>query len=133
VTCTTVKLPNGMAVIACARGPRVPVWFCATCKVIARLVCDGCDQPVCEACSVSPRTGLDYCPSCCKPYFKEWLATEEGQRFVPAARELRRAAFRAWAKNFCCLRLEAMRTKASLEVEAANNGTLNAPTRRRTR
>lgn len=117
--------------ILCSRN--APAKRCATCSKLGQLLCDGCDQPLCAPCSVSPRDGLDFCPACCRPYFTEWCATEEGQRFKTAHRDLRRNAFRAWARTYAALRLESMRTKASLEVESANNGTLNPPYRRRKR
>lgn len=126
-----VRQVDGKTVFAI--GPRVPVWFCPACGKIAKLVCDGCDAPVCEACSVSPRTGLDFCPACCRPYFKEWCGTEEGKRYATGHRELRRDAFRAWVKTYACLRLESIRTKASHEVEAANHGTLNPKPRKKKR
>lgn len=130
MSCETFNV-GGATVIGCGRNARA--LRCATCNKLGQLCCDGCDAPLCAACSVSPRTGLDFCPTCCKPYFKEWCATEEGQRYATGHRELRRGAFRAWAKNFACLRLESIRSPASREVEAANNGTLNAPVRRKRR
>ncbi len=129
MTCDFYKLPGGVTAIAC--GPRAKPQRCATCKGLGQLLCDGCDAPLCAPCSVSAREGLDHCPTCCKPIFAQWCATEEGLRYAAGHRDLRRNAFRAWTRNFAVLRLESMRTAASLEVEAANNGTLNARPRRK--
>lgn len=130
MTCDVLKV-NGMTAIVCSRN--APAKRCAACSKLGQLACDGCDQPLCAACSVSPRDGLDFCPNCCRPYFVEWCATDEGRRWRTAHRDLRRNAFRAWVKVFAPLRLEGLRTKASLEVEAANNGTLNPKPRRKKR
>lgn len=131
MTCVFYTGAAGVTVIAC--GPRAKPAPCASCSKLSQLLCDGCDKPLCAPCSVSPREGLDFCPVCCRDVFREWCATDEGRRYAAGHRDLRRNAFRAWAKNFAVLRLEALRTKASHEVEAANNGTLNAPMRRRKR
>lgn len=124
-----IRTVGSTTIIACARN--APAKRCSACGKLGQLACDGCDLPLCAACSVSPRDGLDFCPSCCRPYFKEWCGTEEGRRYANGHRDVRRNAFRAWARNFATLRLQTLRSKASHEVEAANNGTLNAPTRRR--
>ncbi len=120
-----------MMVIAC--GPRAKPKACATCGKLGQLLCDGCDAPLCAPCSVSHRPDLDFCPSCCREIFVQWCGEEEGQRYRAGHRDIRRNAFRAWVKNFAVIRLESMRSKASLEVEAANNGTLNAAPRRKHR
>lgn len=90
--------PDGSVVtgIACTRGARRSK--CATCKQAAGLECDGCDRPLCAPCAVSHRTGVDFCPTCCRALFVEWCASAEGQRFTGGHRDLRRNAFRAWAK-----------------------------------
>lgn len=116
-----------MTIITC--GPRAKSQLCATCAKLGQLLCDGCDAPLCAPCSVSHRPDLDFCPTCCRDIFRQWCATEEAKRYATGHRDLRRNAFRAWVKNFAVLRLESMRSKASLEVEAANNGTLNPPRR----
>lgn len=92
--------------IVCTRGRRGKRRPCATCKAPADLECDGagCDKPLCHACAVSPRNGLDFCPSCCREVFVQWLNHEDGKAAylvgpTEAARKSNgRNAFRAWAK-----------------------------------
>lgn len=92
--------------IVCTRGRRGKRQLCATCKAPCDLLCDGlkCDQPLCLGCAVSPRSGLDFCPSCCRQAFVWWLRNEGGKAAYqlgptePARKSNGRNAFRAWAK-----------------------------------
>ncbi len=88
---------DGVTGVACTRGSRREK--CSTCGSSSNLYCDGCDKPLCAPCSVSHRRNLDFCPECCRELFREWCATEEGKRYASGHRDLRRNAFRAWAKH----------------------------------
>lgn len=98
---------------------------CTNCNIReGGLECDGCDKPLCAQCSVPPRKGLDFCPTCAKPIFEEWCDSPEGKALAVGvshdvnhgspgqARTLRRMAFRAWAKKNPT-RFDALRTRAS--------------------
>lgn len=89
--CRTFDL-GGATVIACTRER---VRKCFTCSAPnASLSCDGCDHVLCTACAVSPREGLDWCPTCFKPAFEYW----KGLVVIPLDRAERRQAFRLWAR-----------------------------------
>lgn len=90
--CSVQKLPGGGIVIACGRRRKPPP--CGTCRASAELECDGCDKPVCFACGVSPRKGLDFCPTCFAPAFEYFKANTAHS----ADRNVRRVEFRAWAR-----------------------------------
>lgn len=91
------RLPGGGYVIACGKGRKQQ---CASCQKTAQLECDGCDRPLCNACAVSPREGLDFCPGCFDPAWKQWLQSSKTVR-TPAemSRAERRVRFRVWARE----------------------------------
>lgn len=110
MTCHTHQLPTGGLVIA---GTRERQRRCYTCNAPnASLSCDGCDHVLCTACAVSPRAGLDWCPSCFAPAFEHWKALGP----FPQSRPERRQAFRVWARQEAAtfMGLVKARTKASM-------------------
>jgi hypothetical protein len=62
----TVTLPDGTRAIVCGSGPRLKP--CRVCGKRSTLLCDwselgrACNAPLCKACAISPRPGVDYCP-----------------------------------------------------------------------
>lgn len=84
--------------IACSRGRRFDK--CASCKTDdGKLACDGCDKPLCPACSVAPTGKLDFCPTCAKPAFELWKKDHGGQEvYAKEGRAVGRVKFRAWVK-----------------------------------
>lgn len=102
-----IPLPGGGFAHICVRGRKPKRKRCLACsgEQLADLECDGCDAPLCRSCAVTPRKDVDFCPSCTRPLFKEWCATEQGRGYKVARpgidgrthRHLRRAAFRRWA------------------------------------
>jgi hypothetical protein len=88
-------LPGGGYVIACGRRRRVRCSYCA--DTDAQLECDGCDKPLCRACSVSPRDGLDFCPKCFDKAWKHWLQLQPTSAGA-MTRAARRVGFRRWAR-----------------------------------
>jgi hypothetical protein len=62
----TVTLPDGTRAIVCLSGPRLKP--CRVCGKRSTLLCDwselgrACNAPLCKACAISPRPGVDYCP-----------------------------------------------------------------------
>lgn len=90
------RLPDGTLVHLCIRGKaRAKLPDCATCKATkAGQECDGCDQPLCVVCSVSPRNGMDFCPRCFARAFTHWKSLGP----YPTDRGERRLAFRKWAR-----------------------------------
>lgn len=96
MTCDTIVAKDGTRIIACSRGPAPRLKKCATCGKPGALLCDGCDKSVCGDCAVSPATEQDFCPRCFGPVFKQWL--RENPTTLEATREVRRRAFRIWAR-----------------------------------
>lgn len=90
------KLPDGTFVIACGRKPRRP--RCSYCADVgAQLECDGCDKAVCRTCSVSPRDGVDMCPTCFLPAWRHWLKLQPTSAGA-MTQQARRLGFRRWAR-----------------------------------
>lgn len=85
MTCHTFK-KDGFTGVVCTRGSR---------RV---MLCDGCDQHLDPVVSVSPKEGLDFCPSCFDRAWKHWLSSRTAE--VPVDRQQRRQAFREWARSF---------------------------------
>jgi hypothetical protein len=91
-------LPGG--IIACGRGPRPRLPACASCDAAqARLLCDGCDGPLCAACAVAPREDEDFCPACARCVFRLWLARGGSAIYLAEGQAAGRAAFRVWARE----------------------------------
>lgn len=84
--------------IACSRGPRYAK--CSACgSGGAKQTCDGCDKPLCAACSVAPTGKLDFCPTCAKPAFEWWKENAGGKAvYAEKGRAVGRVEFRAWVK-----------------------------------
>lgn len=95
------NLPGGGTVHVCDRGRKPKRKRCASCNQLGDLECDGCDKPLCRDCAVSPKKNVDFCPTCARPVFEEWIALKIpfGKPGVDHAtwRAYRRAAFRKWA------------------------------------
>lgn len=108
--CRTFQLPGGGLVIACGRDKPRRCYTCGANR--ASLSCDGCDHVLCTGCAVSPRTGLDWCPSCFAPAYAHWKALGP----FPQGRPERRQAFRLWARENATLfvELSKARTKKSI-------------------
>lgn len=118
MTCTPIKDDDGKFFgIACSRGPRTYP-KCPHCGGSAKLLCDGCDKPLCAQCSVAPTSKLDFCPSCTKPAFDWWKANAGGAAvYAGLGRNVGRMEFRGWAKKNAAQfsELVAPRTAASKE------------------
>lgn len=111
-----IKLADGT--VAHVRMCRARVPKCACCGMKGgSLDCDGCDRHVCPACCVSPREGLDFCPSCSHPAFNTYMNAHGGRAvYELKGRPAGRMSFREWvrANADTFLKLAAQRTKKSL-------------------
>jgi len=96
MTCDVVKVPGGGTAIVCSRGRRPQRKPCVGCRTLSDRLCDGCDKPVCEACSVSATPDDDFCPCCFLAAWRHWLELSPDNRDLDEAREARRARFRGW-------------------------------------
>lgn len=97
---TTIYDASGRPIgIACG-SRRQPKCSHCNAQLGTGLECDGCDKPLCHACAVSPKKGVDLCPRCFEPAWKHWLKHYDLTcgRADLASRTERRAAFRAWAR-----------------------------------
>lgn len=125
MSCYSYKV-DGVTLIGCSRNrPRKPI-PCASCSVkLGNLLCDGCDKGLCPHCSTAPTDKLDFCPTCARGLFVEWCGSPEGKRWASGAtalklepqahRDLRRNAFRKWAKENAA-RFEQLRSGQSVKV-----------------
>jgi len=103
--------------IACHRGRR-SAGRCSVCAVPrSELECDGCDKALCKTCAVSPRAGLDFCPTCFDPAWKRWLGMQPSSA-AAMTRERRRAEFRAWARAACNAFLSLVKLSPTSEADA---------------
>lgn len=120
MTCHHFKSEDGKITgFVCTRGRKPKGKKCATCSQPgALLLCDGCDQPLCGSCHVSPKRDVDFCPRCFHPTWTVWLrACELGHLpAAPAERQARRMAFRKWARENPAFFDVIKRTVAGAEV-----------------
>lgn len=97
MTCIPFRSNDGKTSgFVCTRGPRVKLTKCATCGLPGGKLCDGCDQPLCDSCAVSPAAEQDFCPACFEPVWRQFLASHHEMR--DATRERRRRVFRSFAR-----------------------------------
>jgi hypothetical protein len=103
MTCERIT-GHGFTAIVCSRGRRAGAKKCSNCqRRNALLICDGCDRPVCQDCSVSPfddtRESVDLCPACAKPAFVNWRDNHGGaSAYAVLGREKARDQFRVFVR-----------------------------------